>query len=270
LEIADLRLAGNMIDVRLIVCDAIVGLPRVPVERMRPDVDDLLGEMARLRIDAAVVRHRACIDNAPYFGNQALMEDIAGRSNLIPAWVLTPDGGEPAFDVDATVREMLQAGVKIAWMIPKEHLFSVQPWCAGRLYGALQAARVPLLVEYDQFSADDVHEICAAFPTLRLVLLNVPRLGRNRMLYPLLEQHENIHVCFGPLFSMHEGFADLCQRFGIQRWVLGSGYPNAEGGAAISGLMYAGLPDEALQAVAHGNMERLLAEAGASGKYASA
>ena len=64
----------------------------------RPTVDDLLKEMARLNIGAAVVRHRACFDNGPYFGNQVLLEEIAGHPGLIPAWVFTPDGCEPDFD----------------------------------------------------------------------------------------------------------------------------------------------------------------------------
>ncbi|HEY3340958.1 MAG TPA: hypothetical protein VGK81_03030, partial [Anaerolineae bacterium] len=95
---------------------------------------------------------------------------------------------------------------------------------------------------------------------LRLVLLNVPRMGRNRLIYPLLEQHLNLTLCFSTSLSVHEGFADLYQRFGSGRWVFGLGYPNAEGGSAITGLLYAGLPEQALHAVAHENIERLLAE----------
>ena len=75
---------------KIIACDPIAGLPRVPQGTLRPTVDDLLGEMARLHIHSAIVRGRACIDNAPSFGNQALMEDIHAHANLLPAWVLTP------------------------------------------------------------------------------------------------------------------------------------------------------------------------------------
>lgn len=192
-----------MDDLKIIACDPIAGLPRVPLAGIQPTVDDLQNEMARLHIHAAIVRGRACVDNAPYFGNQALMEDIGGRGNLLAAWVLTPDGAEPEFDIHLTVRQMIASGVRVAWMYPKEHLFSVQPWCSGLLYGALQAARVPLMVEYDQLTADDVHDICVAYPQLHLILLNLPRLGRNRLLYPLLEQHPNLMLCFSPSLSVH-------------------------------------------------------------------
>jgi hypothetical protein len=245
---------------KIIACDPIAGLPRVPLATLRPTMDDLLSEMARLNIHSAIVRHRACIDNAPYFGNQSLIEDIRGRANLLPAWVLTPDGCEPEFDIQLTVRRMISSGIKVAWIYPTEHLFSVRPWCSAALYEALQEARVPLLLEHDQVTPDDIHEICAAYPLLRMILLNVPRLGRNRVIYPLLEQHLNLSLCFSPSLSVHQGFAHLCQRFGRERWVFGLGYPNAEGGSAITGLLYAGLPEQTVHAIAHENIERMLAE----------
>jgi hypothetical protein len=247
---------------KLITCDAIVGLPRVPMAGITPTVDDLLSEMARLDIASAVVRHRFCMDNDPCFGNRVLIEDLQGHPNLIPAWCLTPDGEGPSFDVESTVRRMLASGVKIAWMFPKEQFYSVRPWCSGKLYGALQAAGVPLLVDYDQLTADDIHDVCTAFPRLRLLLNNVPRLGRNRLVYTLLERHPHLHLCFNHALSAHEGFPDLCARFGVNRWVLGTGYPHAEGGCGITGLMYAGLDSAALRAVAHENIERLLSETG--------
>src|SRR5262249_35054081 len=93
-----------------------------------------------------------------------------------------------------------------------------------------------------------------------VVLLDCPRLGRNRLLEPLLERYESLWLCFGPTFSLHAGFRDLCQRYGIHRWVWGAGYPDCEGGAAITGLLYAGLPAEAVRAIASENIERLMSE----------
>lgn len=243
-----------------IACDPIIGLPRVPIAGVNPTVEDLRGEMGRLRIEGAVVRHRACVENGPYHGNGVLLEEIGGSPELLPAWALTPDGCEPAFDIAATVQRMLAVGVKVAWMDPQAHAFSPLPWCAGAMYDVLQAARVPLLVEYDRVTPDQLHEICAAFPGLRIMLLKAPRLGRNRMLYPLLALHPELYLCFSPAFSVHEGYADLCARFGPDRWTFGTGYPEAEGGAGLAGLLYAGLSDEAVQAVAGGTITRLLAE----------
>ena len=247
---------------RFIACDAMVGHPRMPLEGGNAGVDDLACEMARLHLDAAIVRHRFCLESSPYLGNQILMDEIQGHPDLLPAWALTPDGTEPDFDITATVRGMLAAGVKLAWICPKRHSFSVQSWCSGELYAALQAARVPLLLDWYGQTPDELHHICAEFPELRIIILNPSREGRNRLLYPLLKRHQHLYLCLSPVFSVHEGFLDLYRQFGPSRWVFGTGYPESEGGTGITGLLYAGLPDEVIGAIAAQNIERLLSEVG--------
>ena len=59
---------------------------------------------------------------------------------------------------------------------------------------------------------------------------------------------------------MHNYFRDLCNRYGPLRWVWGSAYPEYEGGAGVAGLTYSGLNDGEMAMVAHGNIERVLAE----------
>lgn len=246
---------------KLITCDVLVGLPRVPdVNGVRNDMSDLVSELDRLRIDYALVRHRACLDNDPYWGNSILMDEIKGQNRIQPVWALTPDGEGPDFDPVVTIRAMLMAGVKMSWMSPGAHGYSPAPWCCSEIYNILTAACVPLLMSYEEIGADALDTICEAFPQLRVILTKVPRLGRNRMLYPLLRRHANLHVCFDPTFSVHEGYRDLCDTFGSHRWMLGTGYPDAEGGSGIAGLMYANLNDEELNAVAYENIERLLME----------
>ena len=243
-----------------IAFDAMLGKPMIPQPGLDPGVADLLSEMRRLHIRTALVRHRYCLYVDPYEGNDMLMREIAGHPELVPAWAVTPDGRVPNFDVARVVRDLLAAGAKAAWIRPSKHGFSPEPWCCGKLYEILSAAKIPLLAEYGEIPAAQIHGICSAFPELRLVLVRVPREGRNRLLYPLLEAHANLHLCADPSFCVHGGLQDLCDRFGPQRWVFGTTYPTAEGGAAVTGIMFAGLPDSTVLAIASGNAERLLAE----------
>jgi len=88
----------------------------------------------------------------------------------------------------------------------------------------------------------------------------VPRLGRHRSLYALLERHAGLHLCLSSAYSVHEGIPDLVEKFGHARFVWGTSYPEAEGGASVTLLTYAPVSDAARAAIAHGNIERLLAE----------
>ena len=54
---------------------------------------------------------------------------------------------------------------------------------------------------------------------------------------------------------------ESCDRYGPSRLLFGSGFPDNCSGAALLRLAQADIDDEAKQAVATGNMERLLAEA---------
>ena len=42
--------------------------------------------------------------------------------------------------------------------------------------------------------------------------------------------------------------------------VFGSSYPKCEGGASVAALTFAELPDETKEAIAYGNLERILGE----------
>lgn len=245
---------------KLIACDALVGVSRKPHPWLHPDVADLQRELTRLDIATAIVRHRQCLENFPYWGNDVLMREIAGQSNLIPAVCLTPDGEPVVHSLAQTFAMALRAGMRVAWISPKEHMFSPLPWCSGRLYTACSEARLPLLLEYPQVTPDELDQILTAHPDLRLILLRVPRLGRHRILYALLERHPNLHLCLSSTYSVHEGLPELVANFGFTRFVWGSAYPEAEGGASVAILTYANIPDKARRAIAHGNIERLLAE----------
>jgi hypothetical protein len=249
-----------MTPLKLIACDALVGLPRKPFALFRPDADDLDRELARLEISAAVVRHRQCVENFPHWGNDVLAREAAGRTKWIPAVCLTPDGAPDDYSLEATMTRALSRGMRIAWISPKEHMYSPRPWCSGKLYAACVAARLPLLVDYRSVTLDDVEEIMTAFPQLRLIMTQVPRFGRHRSLYALLERHPGLHLCLSSAYSVHEGLTDLVEKFGHTRFVWGTSYPEAEGGASVTLLMYAALSDAARAAIAHGNIERLLAE----------
>jgi hypothetical protein len=245
---------------RFIACDAMIGFPRQPLEAGDASADDLERDMARLNVRAAIVRHRFCLECSPSLGNRILMDEVRGRPNLIPAWALTPDGEEPEFDPAEAVRRMLASGARAAWICPKRHSFSVESWCSGALYAALQDARVPLLLDWNGQTPDQLHGVLEEFPGLRAIILNPSREGRDRLLFPLLKRHANLRLCLSPVYTAHELFVELAQRFGPGRWVFGTGFPESEGGAGVTGLLYSGLPEQVIRAAATENIERLLAE----------
>lgn len=249
-----------MTPLKLIACDVLVGLPRKPFTLVHPDAADLDAELARLEISAAVVRHRQCIENFPHWGNETLLREAASRPAWVPAVSLTPDGIPDNYSMEAMIAGFLARGVRLGWISPREHMFSPRPWCSGKLYGVCAEICLPVLVDYRGITFDEIDEILTAFPALRLIVTQVPRFGRHRSLYALLERHRGLNLCLGSAYSVHEGLPDLVDNFGHARFVWGTSYPEAEGGASVSLLTYAPIAEAARAAIAHGNIERLLAE----------
>ena len=249
-----------MTPLKLIACDVLVGLPRKPFALFHPDAADLDTEMKRLEISSAIVRHRQCIENFPHWGNDALLRDAAGRPAWIPAVSLTPDGVPDRYSVEAMMADFLSRGVRAGWISPREHMFSPRPWCSGKLFGLCTETRLPVIVDYRGITFDEIDEIMTAFPALRLIVTQVPRFGRHRSLYALLDRHPGLNLCLSSAYSVHEGLPDLVGQFGHARLVWGTSYPEAEGGASISLLTYAPISEAARAAIAHGNIERMLAE----------
>ena len=128
------------------------------------------------------------------------------------------------------------------------------------MFEALQDRRIPLILSFEHVDLSDVHHVMRDFPKLRLILVDIPRLGRQAMIEALLKAHAELYLCFSPTFAVHGGYKDLCSRYGDRRWVWGMGYPLSEGGAAVAGLVYSGLTETQINAVSFENVERLLSE----------
>jgi hypothetical protein len=223
-------------------------------------VDDLLSEMRRLGIERALVRHRVCLEASHEIGNALLMNEITGHDVLFPVWYVRLDGLEGELGPSQVVEQLLELGVRAAWTTlgGRDVPFLLDPWCSGKILSALERHRVPLLLSYGDVLPNTLREVLTTFPGLTIVLLEVPRLGRNPILYPLMEQHPNLVLCVSALYGVHLGLEDLCKHFGDDRIVFGSTYPKCEGGASVAALTYAELPSETKEAIAGRNLERIL------------
>jgi len=244
--------------VHFIDCDVMLGRPRVPEPEVRGELDDLTAEMARLDVRQAWVRHRACEEVAPEMGNDLLLESLDGRDGFVPVAMVKPEGQEGSFDPARDVPALIARGMRAAWAKPAMTGVPLQPWCYGKMLAALEAHRMPLVLRYSDVPPADLYAVTTAFPALPIVLAGVMRAGRHRVLYPLLEAGEGIHLCCSPPFTAHGGLEDLVRQFGSRRILFGTGFPTCEGGASVAQVMYADLGDEDKRNIAYRNAERLV------------
>jgi predicted TIM-barrel fold metal-dependent hydrolase len=218
------------------------------------DLAGLLRVMDEAGISGALVYHALAWQWDAVEGNRVLLAEIRGCERLFPALVaLPPATGEiRADELVAQCRE-LHGAVRA---FPRDHQWRLTPWCAEELLAALTEASVPLLVELEQTSLDDVVATMREFPSLPLVLLNTSyRL--DRYLYPLWQQGYNLMVGV-ETYMPFQGLEDVCARFGAERLLFSTGLPERDPGGPIALITYASLPAAQKQQIAAHNLKRLL------------
>ncbi len=204
--------------------DARVGTWTNPRPEHVTDVPGLLRVMDEAGICRALVHHAWSLQWDAVEGNRALVREIEGQERLAPCLAaLPPATGEmDARELAATCRELRGA----ARAFPASHQWRLTPWCAEGLLEALAEAGVALFVEMGETSWEDVAATVAAFPELRLVLLNTGY-RCDRYLYPLMERSPGLRVGLEN-YEPFLGVDEMVGRFGAERLVFATGLPLSE------------------------------------------
>ena len=241
----------------MLVFDANCAVGPWPTDKPRYEtVEGLLAEMERLGIQRALVSHTLARTYDPAQGNQILMDEIAGYETLRPCWTLLPPACGEMGSVDELMAEMAQAGVRAARLYPREHTYSLAEWQCGELFEALEKRRYVVLLDLAQGSWGDIERICRTYPGLALIVTWVGY-RQLRPLFALLRRCSNLYCELSNL-STYLGIEEILDRFGSERLLFGTGLPTADPGGPIARLFYTDAPPSALNAIAHGNLTRLL------------
>ena len=239
-------------------CNCMVGRWGQPLPGQFHSAEDLERELERCGIARALAFHALAKELDPAMGNAALARDLSGRERLAPCWVVIPHHTGEMPPPEELCDRIAAQGVRAVRLFPQAHSYPLREWCCGELLAALERRRIPVLLDHDQTSWDEVAELCEAHPDLRLVLLRV-NYRAHRSLYPLFARCPNLHVEIG-LFVAHNSIEDCARRFGAERMLFGSALPHFTPGGPIANIMYSQISDQEKALIAGGNLRRLLGE----------
>ncbi|MHB9028958.1 MAG: amidohydrolase family protein [Candidatus Latescibacterota bacterium] len=242
-------------------CNCSIGRIPYPYIYDISDVEGLKREMDTAGIEEALVYHSVARDVDPAMGNALLGEALAQEPRLHPCWAVLPHyaGDLPA--PGKLLKDMEANGVKAVRMFPTpaNHSFSLAEWNSGELLGALAEAKVPLLLDIEVVWWDAIVTILKNHPNLPVIATNVGY-RHNRFTHALFGEYENLFLETSRYFGAGV-FEDVVGRFGSRPILLGSNMPRFTGTAVISMLTYADIPQADKEAIAGGNLRRLLKEA---------
>lgn len=237
-------------------CNCRIGRSGAPVEGGPVTASEIVDRLRPMGIRRALVYPAVSVELHPAEGNPAVVEDVKGYP-LVPCWIGLPSSTRELGAPEEFVAAMRANGVGAVRLYPALHSYSLAEWCMGPMFEVLEANRVPVLVELQQTSVEHIASALHSFPKLRLILVR-PSYRSDRMLYALMERYE--HLCIETSNYAGSGaIEDVCRRFGSSRLIFGTGLPLFEPGAAVSPITYAEIDHADKQAIAGGNLDKLLA-----------
>jgi predicted TIM-barrel fold metal-dependent hydrolase len=247
-------------------CNASFGSPMAGLVRPCQTASDLLAEMDWCGVERALVWHTLMKEQSPVVGNRVLAETIAGQPRLVGAWaILPPQTGE--LPAEAAFFEAMQHdGARALWAFADEHRYLLNRTTWGSFLDEVAERRVPLFVPRHSALRTspssmwrDIHGLLADYPTLTLVIAAHGCWGEDRYFRPLLEAYPNVHLDLSR-YEVDGGLLGLVQRYGPERLLYGSAFPETPMGGARMMLARAAVSPEARRLIAGGNLERLLAK----------
>ena len=244
-------------DLKFFDCNCAFGPYRTRVFRFARTAGELIGEMDFSNIEQALVYHTAMRFDHPAVGNELVVRETRGHARLLPTWALLPShtGEQPA--LETLLGEFRRLGIRALRLFPDEHRYFLDEITWGDQMAVFMERRIPLFV---RASLDKIAGLLSSFPELVVVTGSQGANPLDRYAWPLVERFPGL-IFETSGYLVDGGIEEFCKRYSASRLIFGSGFPDNAGGAAMLALARAEIPDDQRQAIAWGNLTRLLEEA---------
>ena len=219
---------------------------------------ELLAEMNAAGIGKAVAWHIAQHDYDAAEGNRLLSEAIADETRLYGCWsILPPQTGEVIGD-DFFSR-MKQNRIVALRAFPPVHRYMLNTITFGRFMYQLFERRIPLLLSLNRgFTWESIHAFCKEFTFAHVIICDIGVWGVDRYTWPLLDACPNLYLETSMLSIEDGGVEAGVRRFGGERFVFGTGFPDRYPQAAVLQLLHAEISDADREKIASGNLRRMV------------
>jgi len=242
-------------------CDVSYGIGAVALPRELPTPAALLAEMDHSGIARALTWHRDAWERGFQAGNARIIEDTLEHPRLMPVLTFVPSCCDEMPTLDEFLALICGTGTKAVRAFPVQHCFCLDSVACGDLLSCFTAFGIPLLVPFAEFRQGwpEIYALLRNYPALTLIVTETGCWGEDRYFRPLMKRYPNFHISMNRLETAGQ-LASLVNAVGHEHILFGSGLPRNYAGGFILSLLRAPISDEAREAIAHGNLERLLAE----------
>jgi predicted TIM-barrel fold metal-dependent hydrolase len=237
-----------------------LGRPLEPAFTTVDQWPQLKAALTRYGIRRAVISHSAGVTCGAEEGNRAVLDAIERAEDFVAGVTLVPEMARGA-QWHALLRGLVARRARLVRLFPAAHNYLLTFTLRDGMLDALREHRLPLVVWNTQTTWPAIAAVCEHFPDLTVVVEGVQRklFYDNRVFYELLDRFPNLFLETHNLVN-YLGLDDLVRRFGSERLLFGSFFPHLDPNAAAMLLTDGEMSQRDRENIAHGNLERLLAE----------
>ena len=247
------------------LCDVnlYIGRPTRAVYDPACSADELVKRLDGYEISQALVYHIAQKDVSPVSGNALTSQAIAGHERLWGCWtILPPQTREVLKDGEDFFAQMKQHHIAALRAFPAPHNYLLCHTVFGHWLDEVSTRRIPLLLSMEKgVSWEVVYRLLEQYPQLTCVLCDIGIWGVDRYTWPLLENFPNVYLDTSLVALEDGGLEATAARYGAERLLFGSNFPERYPESAILELLHAEISDEDKRKIGAGNFKRLLAQA---------
>lgn len=241
-------------------CNTYIGRPSMGHLAPVAGVAELLRAMDRAGIARALVWHVAQHDLSPLVGNGLLAEAIASQERLVGCWAMIPNQARELGPTEEWFERMARANVRAVRAFPQDHRYLLRRESVGDILDGMVQRKIPLILSLKRgVSWDAVYNLLAEFPDLLCIISETGCWGSDRWFRPLLERYPNVYIDMSD-YLLDGGIEALVRDYGAGRMLFGTGFPDQYHGGMMLALKHAEIAQDERDAIASGNLERILCE----------
>jgi len=220
-------------------------------------IEELLKKMKELNIKKAIVYNVIQRDVYPDYGNEILVKEISNKEELYGILTVLP------FQTDEIKKDMFknlkQKKIVGFNFFPKKHNFILNKITFGDFLSELEHKRFPVFFDLSSgLDYKEINSILSDFPDLTCILTNIGIWNTDRYTWPLVEKFENVYIESSLLSLQEGGIEETVKKYGAERIVFGSGFPERYFEASILQLVHSEISEKDKEKIAHKNIERII------------
>lgn len=221
------------------------------------DAKELLDQMDYCGIEQALVTHQAMTDVTPQYGNQKIIGECSeGANRLLPVWSILPPVSDEEFIPERLFSQMKKHGVSALYANPHKNRYFLNAITMGELLSEIQNRKI-LLILTPEFGYEHIYGLLNEYPNMHIIVKNYGPWSPDRYWFPLLRKYQHVHFEIGD-YQTDGGLERIVGKFGAEQLLFGTDFPTNNMGGAIAVLTTAEISHSDKEAIAHGNIERLL------------